>query len=83
LDLVILKSMAKKIRLYKYQIVEIRPKEYTFDLARSLDTGKIKDMSQELLIDLCQRSFNAMYPNLNKVINTAEIKGSELKVTIE
>lgn len=73
----------KKIRLYKYQIVEIRPKEYTFDLGRSLDTGKIKEMTKEMLMEVCKESFKEMYPYLNKVVKSAEIKGSELKVTIE
>lgn len=69
--------------LYKYQIVEIRPKEYTFDLGRSLDTGKIKDMPNEILIEVCQESFKEMYPHLNKVVKSAEIVKNELKVTIE
>lgn len=73
----------KTIRLYKYQIVEIRPKEYTFDLGRSLDTGKIKDMSQEKLLEMCQKSFKEMYSHLNKVVKSAEIVKNELKVTIE
>lgn len=73
----------KTIRLYKYQIIEIRPKEYTFDLGRSLDTGKIKDMSKEKLLEMCQMSFKEMYSHLNKVVNSAEIVKNELKVTIE
>lgn len=76
-------QLVKTVRLYKYQIVEIRPKEYIFDLTRSVDTSKIKDMSQERLLKMCQLSFNTMYSLLNKVVKSAEIVKNELKVTIE
>jgi len=83
------------MRLFTYQIVQQDSKAYWFDLSRHPSMDAIKQLEYLQLIDMCQKSFNLIYAQINKkrelkrkkpiIINVldAVIKGDELKVTIE